>query len=474
MPRWAKGIAGGLLFATGVSGQQVDPLDDEFSQLDQQLEQAFIQQDQELERRYLQVQAAIQRAYSNLEQRITVDWQEDVRLPSADTWVTYSDDYQSRVAVNFATGTYQVETLVAESTATSLLKLKQFAQQILQSSPAQLRRQDKLFQQVNLQLASIGEQLSQPLDIRGPSITTSHIDLSPMLPATAVTQIERANITLPDEPNALPAAPVTRVAKRTTLADKPVNSNKRGAQLTSRKQEAKSPVVSLPKRSDESKKVLPSAPEKSVSTPLPMISQQPAADGRDKLVLRMPFINHYQRTLIEQQLPLVESLAQRYQLPVSLILAVIETESSFNPMATSPIPAFGLMQLVPKTAGIDAHNYVYGEPKLLSPEYLYDQENNLKLGTAYLHLLSNRYLGKIKSEQSRLYCTLASYNTGIGNLAKTLVNRKNVAAAINKANQLNSEQLLSLLLTRLPAEETRQYLHKVLARQQQYQHFDQG
>jgi len=42
---------------------------------------------------------------------------------------------------------------------------------------------------------------------------------------------------------------------------------------------------------------------------------------------------------------LAERIAARFQLPPALILAVMHTESSFQPWARSPKDAMGLMQL---------------------------------------------------------------------------------------------------------------------------------
>ena len=53
----------------------------------------------------------------------------------------------------------------------------------------------------------------------------------------------------------------------------------------------------------------------------------------------------------------VKKESRRQNIPMPLIFAVIHSESSFNPMAKSHIPAFGLMQIVPKSAGIDAYKY---------------------------------------------------------------------------------------------------------------------
>lgn len=47
---------------------------------------------------------------------------------------------------------------------------------------------------------------------------------------------------------------------------------------------------------------------------------------------------------------IVRRASQRYDIPEDLIYAIIKTESSFNPYAVSWANAYGLMQVVPKTA----------------------------------------------------------------------------------------------------------------------------
>ena len=188
--------------------------------------------------------------------------------------------------------------------------------------------------------------------------------------------------------------------------------------------------------------------------------------------MTVKFVNNYQKVLLANNFDDVKKFSKKYDVDISVILAIIETESSYNPRAISRVPAFGLMQLVPKTAGIDAHNYVHGQKKVLSPDYLFDETNNLQLGTAYFKLLKSRYLRKIDDPQSRFYCAVSSYNTGVGNLAKTFTGKKNLSKAAKIINTMTAEEVYQYLLVNLPAEETRNYLKKIVKRRAKYIHFD--
>lgn len=172
----------------------------------------------------------------------------------------------------------------------------------------------------------------------------------------------------------------------------------------------------------------------------------------------------------------IQKNARKQNLPMPLVFAIMHSESNFNPRAKSHIPAYGLMQIVPKSAGIDSYNYLYKEKKLVTGSYLYNSTNNITMGTAYLHILYYSYLKAIKNPDSRLYCTIAAYNTGSGNIAWAFNKNKNLSYkqklsmsnAADNINALTPEQVYDKLLRDLKYDEPKNYLKKVSKRMSAY------
>ncbi|WP_313639545.1 lytic transglycosylase domain-containing protein [Paenibacillus sp.] len=130
---------------------------------------------------------------------------------------------------------------------------------------------------------------------------------------------------------------------------------------------------------------------------------------------------------------LIQMASVKYGVPVDLIKAVIDTESSFNPNVVSSAGAKGLMQLMDGTArGLGVSNS-------------FDPAQNIDGGVRYLSYQLKRFDGQEKM-------ALAAYNAGPGR--------------VNKLGVSNDQELLEKL-TLLP-KETQSYLSKIERARAQY------
>lgn len=87
-----------------------------------------------------------------------------------------------------------------------------------------------------------------------------------------------------------------------------------------------------------------------------------------------------------------------------LIASMVYQESRFNPGARSWAGAFGLMQLMPRTAerfGVNQH----------SPA-----RDQIRAGIRFIKWLDDRFIGQIKNSEERRKFILASYNIGPGHV----------------------------------------------------------
>jgi len=194
------------------------------------------------------------------------------------------------------------------------------------------------------------------------------------------------------------------------------------------------------------------------------------ADEQKRVVVsvKLPLAPNSIQTRAEKFYEPIRTFAARYDLDPELVFAIMHTESYFNPKARSHVPAFGLMQIVPRYAGRDAYKFVHGEDRLLNENYLYEAEKNIELGAAYLHILLVRNFGRVNDPLSRLYCSIAAYNTGAGNVSRAFIGSTKLGEAIPKINQMNSSQVYEHLRVYLPYHETRDYIEKVTKRMNSY------
>jgi Soluble lytic murein transglycosylase and related regulatory proteins (some contain LysM/invasin domains) len=124
----------------------------------------------------------------------------------------------------------------------------------------------------------------------------------------------------------------------------------------------------------------------------------------------------------------INEAASKYGIDPSLIRAVIQTESSFNPNAVSSAGAKGLMQLMDGTA------------RSLGVYNSFDPAQNIDGGTRYLASLLNKYNGNEA-------VALAAYNAGPGRVDRL---------------QISTNEQLQARVSSLPVE-TQRYVAKVLA-----------
>jgi membrane-bound lytic murein transglycosylase C len=198
-------------------------------------------------------------------------------------------------------------------------------------------------------------------------------------------------------------------------------------------------------------------------------------DGKKRVafVLKFPLVPNHIKIRAKDFKDQVQKFAQKFNIDPSLVFAVIHTESWFNPKARSSAPAFGLMQLVPYSGARAAYIHIYGEDHLVTPEYLYQPENNMMLGTGYLDVLMSMNFKGIKDGMSKVYCAIAAYNTGPGNVAKAFVGRRDVGDAVAAINKMNSKEVFNRLRAHLPFQETRDYIAKVTERIPMYNEWSQ-
>ena len=127
-----------------------------------------------------------------------------------------------------------------------------------------------------------------------------------------------------------------------------------------------------------------------------------------------------------------------------LVAALIRQESNFNPMATSPVGARGLMQLMPDVGKAVAQSKGIGP---WDPDLLYQPTTNIKLGTAHLSGLVRKYPEVVK--------VLSAYNAGESRVEKWS----------SKAGASDPE----VFTERIPFVETRDYVRTILRNRAYYQ-----
>ncbi len=186
-------------------------------------------------------------------------------------------------------------------------------------------------------------------------------------------------------------------------------------------------------------------------------------EKRQVVTIKLDLAPNHIKTRAEVYKNEVEKYCLKYDVDPALAYAVMQTESSFNPKAKSHVPAYGLMQIVPSSAGQDCAASLKKDFVKPTANYLYEPENNIEMGVHYLHLLKKRYYTKVTDPRSRDLCVIASYNTGAGNVARALRGDTKISKAIPQINEMSYDELFKYFEKKL-LPETQNYIRKVTER----------
>ncbi|HTU58914.1 MAG TPA: lytic transglycosylase domain-containing protein, partial [Polyangiales bacterium] len=146
---------------------------------------------------------------------------------------------------------------------------------------------------------------------------------------------------------------------------------------------------------------------------------------------------------------LVSKVAEQHGLDSELIYSVMRQESSFRPEVVSPANAVGLLQLMPRTAErLSAELGV-----VFVPSDLRRPQANVKLGGYYLRKLVSAFDGSLP-------LAIASYNAGPSAVTYWLEHAQGLE--------------LDVFVARIPYEETRSYVERVLGNYARYRYLQRG
>ncbi|HHT9123594.1 MAG TPA: murein transglycosylase domain-containing protein [Candidatus Wunengus sp. YC63] len=411
------------------------------------------------------------RAYQEFARRAEDTWGKDnVWAPEPKVWVQYSEDFKERGAVDFEDGVARVEIVLEKEADTYPAKAEGLLTQAIErlftgadKDPVEMVKCASL-QKVNTDtLPSGSDNLSETTlytVIQGD--TLCGISRRFKVSRKAIAQLNRMS---PDD--WLKIGQVLVIPSGNTA---PVSSQVNGYQHKTPANETNTPLLKDQLRFSDGTPVtqnnIQAFAKELLNTQKYHVTQVVGADGqmRQSVTIDFTLIPEHLRVRAEHFRPLISRYSGQYTIYPPLIYAVIHTESAFNPRARSPAPAYGLMQLVPHTGGRDAYRFVYDADGVVDADFLYNPEKNIELGVAYLHIISNRYMKHIEDQVSRLYCTIAAYNTGAGNISKAFNIGTSVKLAASIINGMSSDQVYSRLCSDLPYEETRSYLKNVCDR----------
>ncbi|MDP7527185.1 MAG: murein transglycosylase domain-containing protein, partial [Candidatus Marinimicrobia bacterium] len=366
-------------------------------------------------------------------------WQ-DFKAPSKKEYVEYDDDLDSRASVDFEKGEITVEVIVEEEIPTP--------------DPEPIKKVEKTVPKQETKQAPKQQVTQEKKKVTEPKTLKSIVEKT----KASESQKEKPQQKSPE------------VKKK--IADKKLQ--RKLTDILKAKGNDGKPMLNKQVVDKKGKTVTPATAKAYASE---LVANEPVAtktykakDGKKRTVytVKVPMKSDHINTRADRYKQEILKQSKRFNIDPIIAFAVMETESAFNPKAKSHIPAYGLMQLVPKSGARDAYLYVYKKDKFIDGDYLYQPGNNIELGCAYLSKIRHKYFKSIKDDERAYICAVPAYNTGIGNVAKALVNQAKLKPASQKANSMSPDQLYKKLHKDLKHQEARDYLERVWSRKDKY------
>lgn len=192
---------------------------------------------------------------------------------------------------------------------------------------------------------------------------------------------------------------------------------------------------------------------------------------RIKYTISFDLVPDHIKIRADKYRPYIEIKCNEFDVEPAVVLAIIHTESYFNPKAYNRHGnAYGMMQIVPKYAGLTMNNVLHHLNAEPLPNDLFDPHKNIEMGVGYIRWLADNKWDKITNHTNQYYCIICSYNGGPGTIYKAMTGKmKNIEQQkwdkmMHDLNTMRDEDLFKHLSKEVPFEETRNYLVKVKER----------
>ncbi len=141
--------------------------------------------------------------------------------------------------------------------------------------------------------------------------------------------------------------------------------------------------------------------------------------------------------LDEVRASIIVKYSEELDVPVSLILSVIDIESEFDQFSVGAAQDRGYCQIIPSAEKWLTSNYGKKIGIEYNPSRIFEPEYNIGLGVLYIHLLSKAY-------DNDFHRVLSEYNRGPYNLKKYFNTHKTYQTSYSRLVLNNQEKYMDL------------------------------